>query len=445
MADKLWSVSKTDSDRLILARANLESGHIATALKIESDITLDTEAAQDFHLTLLTAAVKAGLADKAPLVAILAEKLKTAESIYAKQLIFDLQSFGAYDEILPRLAQSTDPQLQAIYIDTLQLAGRTDELERAIKRIAFNRDTPIEERRNLAFRMLTAGQKQIAEDILTDIADETGPYAENIEDLRYLWGPRATPRNLEWLQGQAQSSSGKVQAGWLRLLANFGGADRAAKIIEALRTQSRLTQPTLLAAAQIYNQTSNLRGLRRAINDALRTKLGAKDLRDLMIMARDRQFPDLAKSIGETLVKQHKAKPDTLRIIGSMAYLREDYDAALDYLKGYLDGIPAGDFETNFYMGEIYGRRDNPLVAANYYSKAIKQIESLANPGFFPKHLRGLIFQRLERYDEAIIVFQDLLNEAPNNNGLRSDLAETLLLKRDSGRARDILFSGGLQ
>jgi hypothetical protein len=57
--------------------------------------------------------------------------------------------------------------------------------------------------------------------------------------------------------------------------------------------------------------------------------------------------------------------------------------------------------------------------------------------------LRGLIFQRLRRYDEAIIVFEQLLKENPNHQGLRADLEETLLLQRtpahtaaQSGRRR---------
>jgi tetratricopeptide (TPR) repeat protein len=127
----------------------------------------------------------------------------------------------------------------------------------------------------------------------------------------------------------------------------------------------------------------------------------------------------------------HEADASQLKILGSIAYSRGNFAEAKAFLRRYLvldDG--KGDFESHFHMAEILVHEGDVLGGTDHYLTSLEQIEAAANPSLFMARLRGLILQRLGRYDKAILVFKQLLDENPNHHGLSSDLAETLLLQR---------------
>jgi tetratricopeptide (TPR) repeat protein len=162
-----------------------------------------------------------------------------------------------------------------------------------------------------------------------------------------------------------------------------------------------------------------------------------------MAIAWERRLSDLAYRFGTRLLARQKADASQLKILGLIAYSRKNFAEAKALLSRYfvLDG--KGDFESHFHMAEILVREGDVLGGTDHYLTSLEQIEATANPSLFMARLRGVIFQRLRRYDEAIVVFEQLLEENPNHRGLRSDVAETLLLQRapahtatQSGRRR---------
>jgi len=138
----------------------------------------------------------------------------------------------------------------------------------------------------------------------------------------------------------------------------------------------------------------------------------------------------------------HEADASQLKILGSIAYSRGNFAEAKAWLSRYLALDGKGDFESHFHLAEILVREGDVLGGTDHYLTSLEQIEATDNPSFFMARLRGLIFQRLRRYDEAIVVFEQLLRENPNHRGLSSDLAETLLLQRAPAQAHTDTHSG---
>ena len=441
-ATRLWSLGQVPEDRLILARASLDAGKIPEALTLTADIGEATPETASLRLAALVAGVKAGLVPNEAVVSRLTARMATADAAGRRQLLYDLAALKAWDTVLPYLAAKAegDPELAALYFSTLAAAGRKDELARVMETRALNAATPEAERRSLAANLLAAGRKAPAEQVFTDLAARHGPAGKDMADLRYLWGPRARPAALDWLETRARASSGETRAGWLRVLAEVGGARRAAGLLGALH---RDDGPALrVAAVHIYHQLGDRAGLRGALDAAAADDLDPATLRTFIGIARDQSFPDLADRFGRKLLARAPDDAATLRLLGQLAFAREDYREAERLLGRTLATSPAGDFESRFQLGEIAAHAGDRNAASRYWLQALDAIQRSGNNDFYSRHLRGVIFQRLKRFDDALAVFETLRREFPERASLRTDIAETFILKGTPERAQEILLSG---
>ena len=442
VATRLWSLGQVPEDRLILARASLDAGKISEALALTAEIGEATPETASLRLAALVAGVKAGLVPNEAVVSRLTARMATADAAGRRQLLYDLAALKAWDAVLPYLAAKadSDPELAALYFSTLAAAGRKDDLARLMEARALNAATPEAERRSLAANLLAAGRKAPAERVFTDLAARYGPASKDMANLRYLWGPRARPEALDWLETQVRGNRGETRAGWLRVLAEVGGARRAAGLLDALHDGDG---PALrMAAVHIHHRLGDRAALRAALEAAAADELDPATLRTFTDIARDQSLPDLASRFGRKLLARTPDDAATLRMLGQLAFAREDYGEAERLLRRTLATAPADDFESRFQLGEIAARAGDRDAAGRYWLEALDAIAHSHSNDFYPRHLRGVIFQRLTRFDDALAVFETLRREFPDRASLRTDIAETFILKGTPERAREVLLSG---
>jgi tetratricopeptide (TPR) repeat protein len=225
-------------------------------------------------------------------------------------------------------------------------------------------------------------------------------------------------------------------------MASVGARREVADLAKAWRAAGEVSSDVRAIAVRALHEIGAVDELHEALTDALQHENDPQALRSYMSIAWERRLSNLAYRFGTRLLAMHEADASQLKILGSIAYSRGNFAEAKALLSRYLVLDGKGDFESHFHMAEILVHEGDVLGGTDHYLTSLEQIEAAANPSLFMARLRGLIFQRLRRYDEAIVVFEQLLEENPNHQGLNSDLAETLLLQRAPAQAHTATHSG---
>jgi hypothetical protein len=444
VAEKLWQLAPSQAHRLIQVQALLHAGELTEALHVAEDLDLHKPQARQTYIAVLTAAVKAGLPGRNSLVVLLAEDLASASGKDQSRLIFDLFALKAHETTLPYLARlaKTSFNWSELYWEALIGTGREAEAHDFLVKQAINPAVSHENRRAFASLLLSRGSKEAAARVYRELAAFHGPQGQDMQNLLYLWGPRPFEEDIAWLVERAKNATGETRVDWLDIMISVGGGRKVADLAKAWRASGDMSSGVRGIAVHALNDIGAMNELKEALAEALRNENDPKALREYTVIAWDRSLSELAYLFGQRLLPIKGEDAQTLKILGYIAYAREDFDAAKTFLNRYLSRSGKGDFQSHFYMAEILGREGNTLGATDAYLIAVDQIEAVTKPSFFMAHLRGLILQRLQRYDEAIVVFETMLEDNPDHHGLRSDLAETLLLRRSPARAYNIINAG---
>jgi len=303
-------------------------------------------------------------------------------------------------------------------------------------------DVPSKKRRDFAARLLARGDKEAAGLIYRELAALHGPKSEDMSQLLYLWGPRPFPADIAWLADRAKRSTGQTRVEWLAMMASVGASREIIDLAKAWKAAGEMSAGIRAIAVRALHEIGAVDELHEALADALQHENDPQALRSYMAIAWERSLSDLAYQFGTRLSALHESDASQLKILGSIAYSRGNFAEAKAWLSRYLALDGKGDFESHFHLAEILVREGDVLGGTDHYLTSLEQIEAIDNPSLFMARLRGLIFQRLRRYDEAIVVFEKLLEENPNHKGLSSDLAETLLLQRAPAQAHTATHSG---
>jgi tetratricopeptide (TPR) repeat protein len=444
IAAKLWRLAPSSAHRLLRTQALLQVGDLPGALQAGKGLDVQDAQARQTYIAVLTAAVKAGLPGRNALITLLAEDLAKAHGSDQSRIIFDLIAFQAHDIVLPYLAKlaQTDLAWVELYWEALVKTGQEAAAREFLVQQAMHPDVPSQKRRAFAARLLARGDKEAAGLIYRELAALHGPKSEDMRQLLYIWGPRPFPADIAWLIDRAQHSTRQARVEWLAIMASVGARREITDLAKAWRAAGEVSSDVRAIAVRALHEIGAVDELHEALTDALQHENDPQALRSYMSIAWERRLSNLAYRFGTRLLAMHEADASQLKILGSIAYSRGNFAEAKALLSRYLVLDGKGDFESHFHMAEILVHEGDVLGGTDHYLTSLEQIEAAANPSLFMARLRGLIFQRLRRYDEAIVVFEQLLEENPNHQGLNSDLAETLLLQRAPAQAHTATHSG---
>ena len=94
---------------------------------------------------------------------------------------------------------------------------------------------PAELRRQLAFRVLDAGDKPRAEQVFRTLAAAAPPRSPDVRMLLFIWGPRPAAEQLDWIEARARRAGGADKAEWMNILVGAGAATRAVAVYRSSR------------------------------------------------------------------------------------------------------------------------------------------------------------------------------------------------------------------
>jgi tetratricopeptide (TPR) repeat protein len=439
LATKLSDPAASRTRREDLVRALLELKDYTTALPVAAEFA--RKGGGDWFSLYVESALASGR--KSDLFAFLVSELKRKDLplTWREERMHVLLDNGGTAEglsFLREYAEKSGGEWASAYEDTLQRLNRKTELYATWRRRLDRRDTSPSDKRDIGYRALEAGQKELAEYAFRALAANAPPDSPDVSQLLFIWGPRPGPSGLDWMESRARASSGDELASWMQHLIDTGGAKRAATVacdrLPAPGKGGPVFEAYLSALASIGNRTELTLVLDREIPAESRIS----SLRRFSQLAREMDLTSTAKSALEKILAIAPADPEALRSLGTMAFSSANYALAKDYLSRYLESC-AGDVRSHWIFGELALRDGNPALARKHFESSLRQINAEARPDREIGIIRARLLFRLGRIREALTLSEQLLTEAPTDKNLRADLVAAMLDAGLAEQARSFL------
>ncbi|MDN3564989.1 hypothetical protein QWZ14_11520, partial [Paeniroseomonas aquatica] len=310
-------------------------------------------------------------------------------------------------------------------------AGRRGEALALWASLAARPGVPAELRRQLAFRLLEAGDKRGAEGGLRLLAAAAPPESPDVRQLLYLWGPRPGGEALDWIEARARRAEGAERAAWMRVLTDRGAPARAVAVHRA-GAGAALPAGTAAWLAALEAQDDRV-ALAAAVREVLPGATSGDLLRQLARLAARAGEAELERQALERLAASGGAGPETQRRLGVLAHLRRDRAAAERLLQAVV-AAEADDYESWTILGDIAAARRDPSAARQRYAEALRRLEEAADRSTRARVLRAHLLHGLGREAEAARLYEALLVERPRDRSLRADYV-ALLMEQGAVRA----------
>jgi tetratricopeptide (TPR) repeat protein len=288
---------------------------------------------------------------------------------------------GQPGEALPHLRAllQEGAEVRDLYGLALERSGAGGELTALLKQRAADRGLPAEQRREAAFRLLKAGERETAQAVFLDLAANAPPDGIDVQEMLFLWGPRPSAKALDWLEQRARAAAEpRETAAWLSILTAKGGASRVIGLIEASGAKQKdALRDVLILALQ---KSGDVTRLSAEIDAALAVEKNPERLESYAQAAEEALQTDLARRAWTRVLDAVPDNAQALRRIGMIEASQGNPERAADLL-GRLLAVTEGDFDACYQYADALialGRKDE---AKPYLEMALKKLRARPAPG----------------------------------------------------------------
>ena len=330
-AERLVALRPGGAESLLLARTLLNAKQARRALDQLRVLPAGTSVPDDLREAVLLAAWRQGadVADELRVIwrGHLAAATTASQREAAVAILLELRSYGDVVPVLRQLAEQDPVHWIAVFSEAATAAGQRSELPAFWAEAAMRPGLPAEFRRQLAFRVLQAGDKQRAEHVFRVLAQSAPPQAPDVQMLLFVWGPRPATEQLAWIEARARRAPAAEKAAWMTILVDHGAAARA---IAIYRSSSSTDASDALTDA--YATALKSAGDRAALAAMLREQLPRTSS-----PTRLHRFAQLAEGTGDTELEWHvldklvaagEDGPKLQRRLGTLAFQRHNMKVA---------------------------------------------------------------------------------------------------------------------
>lgn len=400
---------------------------------------------------------------------------KTLIPVWA-ELVLETHDSTALKTVLPVLrelaagAQNT-PYVEHLYAQALKQLGARDELaavfesrltsprtERRSEALSslldMERKEPVvrhlrseqgarlpdAQQRQLAYRLLQLGDKQVTIEAFQRLAAAAAPDSDDVKTLLYLWGPRPDVPAMEWLAARARHASTSEQAAWLTLLLERGGATRVTDILGASATP--LEVPQLKVYVQALAALERWDDIKPHLPAALEAASEPQELENIAAWAERLGMRELSERAWRTLLAQRPEHPQALLTLGLRGYAARRYGEAVNLLRTYLD-THDDNAEVHYFLAEALRESGRDSDAATHFERAAQALAGEAPVPTRQRVLRALALNRLGKIDQAIAELDQLHRSFPTDRQILEDYVGVLLENGRAAQARQLLEKAG--
>ncbi len=423
---KLDQLEPDDPGRHEIVYGLIDLGEYASILPITAELA-QKEGGPWFHLHLETAG-KAGRTQD--LVQFLISELNRMDLSRddRQERLYALLELGEKELTLPYLREFAEiyaGNWELAYEETLQKLGKRTELLTAWKNRLVRPNLSQSEKRDIAYRALEQGEKDLAETVFAEIAENAPPDSSDVAELLYLWGPRPDSNELDWMTERAGNSSEKDRSSWLRHLLTRGAADRVVELARRHLPEPGAGDPILDIYLEALIQVNDLAELKKILQREIPVEGDIEKLRSLARIATGANHTECAQAAYEKILSISQSDQESLRWLGAFAFFDSRRSQAKEYLSRYLSSSK-GDCESHFYFGEILRREKQLAQAELHYFRALQLIGNEPAVSHAHQMLQAKLLMHTGSITESLNAFDRLLAERSDNN-LRADLVDLLM------------------
>jgi Flp pilus assembly protein TadD len=296
---------------------------------------------------------------------------------------------------------------------------------------------PTDLRRQLAFRLLEAGDKPGGEQVFRALATGAVPQNPDARMLLYIWGPRPSSEQLDWIEARARRSSGAEKAEWMRTLVDRGAPGRAVSAYRAGAAADG-SEPVMEAYATALEALGDRAALAATVREQFPRASSVSSLQRLASLAESSRDADLEWSILNKLLAMGGDRPAVQRRLGVLAFQRRNTAEAERHLTAFVTET-GGDYETLMILGNVALRKRDADGARAYFAKSLAALKTSGDPSFRARTVEANLLHRLGKEADADHLYQKLLAERPSDTNLRADFVAMLMEQGTLQRARAVL------
>jgi len=349
-------------------------------------------------------------------------QLSDAQKLNVLSTLAHLQVTTALLPHLEPLAMEQGGPWAKLYEETLvRLGGETGRRKLDLFR-ARQDTTPIETKRSIARRFIEEEKNKDAEEILRMLAEAALPESEDVRALITLWSRPLAEENLAWLIDRARQSTGETQAGWMRHLNEVGAASEVVHLLgDTLPENDAVFDRYLEALAALRDGPR----LGQAIEARLNGPIAGDRWFTYGTWAEGLDQFQVARRVFRKLIQSEPGRTAPLRNLGAIAYHEGHWTEVVDTLGPFLQK-EKGDWKSYYYFAEANHFLGHSFEAQKYSLHALERIDGEAEWSLPMRVARAYCLKRLNRKEEAITAFRELLEKETGNGALRSSLTAAL-------------------
>lgn len=362
------------------------------------------------------------------------QKTAFVEHLYAQALA----QLGAREElatVFESRLSSPRPERRSEALSSLLDLDRKEPVIRHL-RSEQGATLPDAQQRQLAYRLLELGDKQVTIDAFRRLAANAAPDSDDVQTLLYLWGPRPDPAAMDWLTERARRASATEQIAWLRLLLERGGATQVAELLGSGRTA--LSAPQLKIYVQALAALERWEDIKPHLSSALAAATDAQEFETIAAWAERLDMNEVSERAWRALLQQRPDHPRALLVLGLRSYATGQMADAIDLLSDYLD-THHDDAEAHYFLAEALRASGRAADAVVHFERATQRLAVSDEPTARQKVLRALALNRLGKIDQAIAELDQLHRSFPADRQILEDYVGVLLENGRAAQARELL------
>jgi tetratricopeptide (TPR) repeat protein len=427
-----------EQSRSILVSSYMLARDYEAALPLLREAKSHSEASRNDYLSVLMKLAARNPQYNAELIDFAARELQNP-SVPERQkqtLIYALLDAGRGDLALPHirtLALTRGGDWPIIYTENLDKAGKYEQANAFRAQLAADPKTPAKLRREMGFALLDRGRPDLALTAFARLASEANPQDSDIKQLLYIWGPRLSENQLDWLAYRAVNAPTlEEQDSWLRYVVDFSDASSLIAFMD--RSPEFQSHPMMLERYinALHQEDEKLRA-----EDFLTAQIQETEnigkLRLLARAAKDNEFPRHALAAYQKLEQLTGGDMEAQRNIGISAYTMADYSEVSSMLAPYTgervenDQYHKDDYQAFFYLAEAHRRDQRKEEAEAAYRQVIYLVEHTREPTSDHYSKLAQAYMMVGEEAKGIEIFEDRIARRPDDLLMRADYIGSLI------------------
>lgn len=291
--------------------------------------------------------------------------------------------------------------------------------------------------REWGFILSESGYKQDAIPIFLALAENKRYKNNDVQTLLSLWGEKPPEAAVVWLEKRGATSAGAEKKKWLKYLLDTKHAESVVRLI----SPDDYTNVGLLDIYLDALSTLKMKDqLAFVITEVFPQECRPKRLDHLGKVAQDANLPDLALDVFNKLLSLDPRSISAHRHLGSLYFAKGALGISQYYLEQYLFLHPVGDYMSFYYLGEIFFTNKHFSYSYPYFRHALLLSMQEKEQSIYKQATQAQLYYRLRSHNMAIALYYDVLQKAPANLNVRSELGNILIDLELWSAAKGVLF-----